>query len=182
MRLVMTVYSDEHLPEGGGLLLLCHANSESGRMYLVIQMLMPKRVPGRVQYLLQNHNVKKHHMPVFGDKICSNCEDSHRRGIVTCGPRHSLCWFCVIGLMRETDLYTCEVPLCAHHQCFEGEQGMLQPGHRFEKPLFEDYFHPGQLDDEEPIFLPPEPAVNPAASNEQSSDGYSDDEDLNDFI
>ena len=51
---------------------------------------------------------------------------------------------------------------------------MLQPGHRFEKPLFEDYFHPGQLDDEEPIFLPPEPAVNAAASNERSSDGYSD--------
>jgi hypothetical protein len=57
-------------------------------------------------------------MPVFGDKICSNCEDRHQR--VNCNFRarhaqhaqhaqHSLCWFCIIGLMRETEFFTCEI-------------------------------------------------------------------------
>jgi hypothetical protein len=43
--------------------------------------------------------------------------------------------------MRETNFYTYEIRFCGHHQFFEGEHGMLLAKHRFEKLLFEVYFH-----------------------------------------
>jgi hypothetical protein len=155
------MYSAESLPDKKTLLGLCHLNGGSTRKYLVIQMIIPKRTPGRVRYLMQNKDARKHHQPVAGGKICSNCEDKHKFGIYTCGHKHSLCWFCVIGISRDDDYFTCEYPLCdiTVNQDVRGEMGLIQHDHKWNKAVYEDYFFPGHLDDDEDIheeYLPNE--------------------------
>ena len=72
-------------------------------------------------------------------------------GNYTCGHKHSLCWFCVNGISRDDDYFTCEYPLCdiTVNQDVRGEMGLIQHDHNWDKAQYEDYFFPGHLDDDE---------------------------------